>query len=167
MLISGNGLKSTGSDQSKSIRFVEKYKDLWQPIQPSFFEITVAMAFDHFRKHRVDIAIIETGLGGGRLDSTNIIQPLLSVITNIGFDHTQFLGNTLEQIAFEKAGIIKSKIPVIIGEWNGKTAPVFKEKAKQEMAPIHFASKHVKINPDQIVGEFFCCRHRCQPGLIN
>ena len=132
--------------QKEVIRFVEKYKDHWQPIQPSFFEITVAMAFDHFRKHQVDIAIIETGLGG-RLDSTNITQPLLSVITNIGFDHTQFLGNTLEQIAFEKAGIIKSKTPVIIGEWNGKTAPVFKDKAKQEMAPIHFASKQVKIIP--------------------
>ena len=130
--------------QKEVVRFVDKYKDQWQPIQPSFFEITVVMAFDHFRKHRVDIAIIETGLGG-RLDSTNIIQPLLSIITNIGFDHTQFLGNTLELIAFEKAGIIKSKIPVIIGEWNGKTAPVFKEKAIKEMAPIHFASKHVKI----------------------
>jgi dihydrofolate synthase/folylpolyglutamate synthase len=128
------------------VSFVDKYKDRWQPIQPSFFEITVTMAFDHFRKHQVDIAIIETGLGG-RLDSTNIIQPLLSVITNIGFDHTQFLGNTLELIAFEKAGIIKTKIPVIIGEWNGKTVPVFKEKARQEMAPIHFASKHVKIKP--------------------
>jgi dihydrofolate synthase/folylpolyglutamate synthase len=132
--------------QREVVRFVEKYKDQWQSIQPSFFEITVAMAFDHFRKHKVDIAIIETGLGG-RLDSTNIIQPKLSVITNIGFDHTQFLGNTLELIAFEKAGIIKSKIPAIIGEWNVKTAPVFKEKAKQEQAPIHFASKHVKINP--------------------
>lgn len=131
--------------QKEVIRFVDQYKEHWQAIQPSFFEITVAMAFDHFRKHKVDIAIIETGLGG-RLDSTNIIQPLLSVITNIGFDHTQFLGNTLEQIAFEKAGIIKPKIPVIIGEWNGKTAPVFKEKAKQENAPIHFASKHILIN---------------------
>jgi dihydrofolate synthase / folylpolyglutamate synthase len=128
------------------IRFVEQYKDQWQDIQPSFFEITVAMAFDHFRKQKVDIAIIETGLGG-RLDSTNIIQPLLSVITNIGFDHTQFLGTTLEQIAFEKAGIIKPKIPVVIGEWNGKTAPVFKAKAKQENAPIHFASKHLQMEP--------------------
>src|SRR4029079_204614 len=83
--------------QNEVVLFVEKYKDQWQVIQPSFFEITVAMAFDHFRKHKVDIAIIETGLGG-RLDSTNIIMPQLSVITNIGFDHMQFLGNTLEQI---------------------------------------------------------------------
>jgi len=132
--------------QKEVIHFVDQYKDQWQDIQPSFFEITVAMAFDHFRKHNVDIAIIETGLGG-RLDSTNIIQPLLSVITNIGFDHTQFLGNTLEQIAFEKAGIIKPLTPVVIGEWNRLTAPVFKQKASEENAPIHFASKHLRIKP--------------------
>ena len=132
--------------QKDVIRFVGQYKDQWQAIQPSFFEITVAMAFDHFRNQKVDIAIIETGLGG-RLDSTNIIQPMLSVITNIGFDHVQFLGNTLELIAFEKAGIIKSKTPVVIGEWNAKTAPVFKEKAKLENAPIHFASKHLQLTP--------------------
>jgi dihydrofolate synthase/folylpolyglutamate synthase len=130
--------------QKRSDPFVVQYKDQWQAIQPSFFEITVAMAFDHFRKQKVDIAIIETGLGG-RLDSTNIILPKLSVITNIGFDHMQFLGNTLEQIAFEKAGIIKTYIPVIIGEWNPKTAPVFKKKASQEKAPIHFASKHIHL----------------------
>ena len=130
--------------QKEVIQFVERYNDQWKVIEPSFFEITVAMAFDHFRNQKVDIAIIETGLGG-RLDSTNIIQPMLSVITNIGFDHTQFLGNTLEQIAFEKAGIIKSKTPAIIGEWNAKTAPVFKEKANHESAPIHFASKHLQL----------------------
>lgn len=130
--------------QKEVIHFVEQYKDQWQTIQPSFFEITVAMAFEHFRKHKIDMAIIETGLGG-RLDSTNIIMPKLSVITNIGFDHMQFLGNTLEQIAFEKAGIIKKNIPVIIGEWNPKTAPVFKKKALEENAPIHFASKHIHL----------------------
>lgn len=131
--------------QNEVIQFVEQYKDQWQAIQPSFFEITVALAFDHFRKHKIDMAIIETGLGG-RLDSTNIIVPQLSVITNIGFDHMQFLGNTLEQIAFEKAGIIKAYIPVIIGEWNPKTAPVFKKKASDENAPIHFASKHIHLH---------------------
>ncbi len=122
--------------------FVKKYKEKWQAIQPSFFEITVAMAFDYFRNEKVDIAIIETGLGG-RLDSTNIIRPMLSVITNIGYDHMQMLGHTLPEIAFEKAGIIKHKIPVIIGEWRKETAEVFKEKAKNEEAPIHFASRHI------------------------
>ncbi len=132
--------------QKEVVHFVEQNKDHWKVIQPSFFEITVAMAFEHFRKHKVDMAIIETGLGG-RLDSTNIILPKLSVITNIGFDHTQFLGDTLEQIAFEKAGIIKKNIPVTIGEWNGKTAVVFKKKASEENAPIHFASKHIHLTP--------------------
>lgn len=134
--------------QKEVKRFVENNKDHWQAIQPSFFEITVAMAFDYFRNQQVDIAIIETGLGG-RLDSTNIILPRLSVITNIGFDHTQFLGDTLEQIAFEKAGIIKNSIPVTIGEWNSKTAPVFKKKAAEENAPIHFASKHLRLFPQK------------------
>ncbi|HZV71674.1 MAG TPA: folylpolyglutamate synthase/dihydrofolate synthase family protein [Saprospiraceae bacterium] len=124
------------------IRFVEKWNEKWQSIQPSFFEITVAMAFDHFRNEKVDIAIIETGLGG-RLDSTNIITPMLSVITNIGYDHMQMLGHTLPEIASEKAGIIKRRIPVIIGEWQKETAEVFKVKAKQEDAPISFASKHI------------------------
>lgn len=139
-------IKINGKMISKKevIHFVERWKETWQTIQPSFFEITVAMAFDHFRKHKVDIAIIETGLGG-RLDSTNIILPKLSVITNIGFDHTQFLGDTLEKIALEKAGIIKKNIPVTIGEWNPKTAPVFKKKAAEVDAPIHFASKHIKL----------------------
>ncbi len=126
------------------IRFVEKHKAQWEEIRPSFFEITVALAFDHFRKEKVDIAIIETGLGG-RLDSTNIITPLLSVITNIGFDHMQMLGDTLEAIAGEKAGIIKPGIPVIIGEWNKATATVFKAKAIKEKSPIHFASRHITL----------------------
>lgn len=129
------------------VRFVKDYKEKWSTIQPSFFEITLAMAFDFFRKEKIDIAVIETGLGG-RLDSTNIITPLLSVITNIGFDHMKMLGNTLPEIAFEKAGIIKHSVPVIIGEWQKETAPVFKIKASKEEAPIHFASKHLVI--DQI-----------------
>lgn len=126
------------------IRFVKKQKESWAVIKPSFFEITVAMAFDFFRNEKVDIAIIETGLGG-RLDSTNIIRPLMSVITNIGLDHMNMLGDTLPQIAFEKAGIIKPGTPVIIGEWHKETAGVFVEKARREHAPIHFASRHLKV----------------------
>lgn len=125
------------------IDFVENNKPLFEEIRPSFFEITVAMAFDHFSREEVDIAIIETGLGG-RLDSTNIITPLLSVITNISFDHTNFLGNTLPLIAGEKAGIIKPNIPVIIGEIHSETKPVFLKKAKLENAPIHFAEDHLE-----------------------
>jgi dihydrofolate synthase / folylpolyglutamate synthase len=128
--------------------FVEKYKSGWESIQPSFFEITVAMAFDYFRNENIDIAIIETGLGG-RLDSTNIITPLLSVITNIGYDHMQMLGNTLPEIAFEKAGIIKNNVPVVIGEFQNETADVFIDKAHQESAPITFASKELSIVEEQ------------------
>lgn len=128
------------------IQFVNLHKAQWKEIAPSFFEITVAMAFDHFRKQKVDIAVIETGLGG-RLDSTNIIHPMLSVITNIGFDHMNLLGNTLPEIAYEKAGIIKPGTPVIIGEWHAETASVFKAKATDVLAPIHFASKHMQVKP--------------------
>lgn len=131
--------------EKEVIRFVKNYREKWEAVQPSFFEITVAMAFDFFRREKVDIAIIETGLGG-RLDSTNIITPMLSVITNIGFDHMQMLGYTLPEIAFEKAGIIKPHVPVIIGEWQKETAPVFKQKAAQETAPIYFASRHLKLD---------------------
>jgi len=127
------------------VNFVESYRNKWQEMEPSFFEITVAMAFDHFRNEKVDIAIIETGLGG-RLDSTNIITPMLSVITNIGYDHMQMLGYSLPEIAHEKAGIIKKGIPVIIGEWQKETAEVFKQKANEEEAPISFASRHIVIN---------------------
>ncbi len=127
------------------IRFVERYQLDWKPIQPSFFEITVAMAFDYFRQQRVDMAIIETGLGG-RLDSTNIITPRMSIITNIGLDHTQMLGETLPLIASEKAGIIKPGIPAIIGEWHPQTASVFKRKAESCKAPIHFASRHITMS---------------------
>lgn len=130
------------------VHFVEEFKEKWTAIQPSFFEITLAMAFDFFRREKIDIAVIETGLGG-RLDSTNIITPLISVITNIGFDHMKMLGNTLPEIAFEKAGIIKHGVPVIIGEWQRETAPVFKNKALKEKAPIHFASKHLLVEQTQ------------------
>ena len=127
------------------VRFVTRYRERWAAIQPSFFEITVAMAFDYFKREKIDIAIIETGLGG-RLDSTNIIMPRLSVITNIGLDHMQMLGNTIPEIAGEKAGIIKPSIPVVIGEWQRDTTEVFRKKAKMENAPIHFASKHIQLS---------------------
>src|SRR5690606_15429408 len=113
-------------------------------ISPSFFEVTVAMAFDHFAKSEVDIAVIEVGLGG-RLDSTNIINPEISVITNIGYDHVNILGNTLEEIASEKAGIIKKQTPVVIGEYLDETKSVFINKAFAENAPIYFASDEVNI----------------------
>ncbi len=120
------------------ISFTEKIKPYIDSIQPSFFEITVAMCFDYFSQMEIDYAIVETGLGG-RLDSTNIIHPILSIITNIGDDHMDLLGNTLAEIASEKAGIIKSNTPVIIGESQMETDQVFIEKAKQENAPIYFA----------------------------
>lgn len=119
--------------------FVTRYKTQCEPIQLSFFEWTVGLAFDYFRMQKVDVAIIETGLGG-RLDSTNVITPLLSVITNIGFDHMNLLGNTLPKIAAEKAGIIKNKVPVVIGESSSKTDAVFIKKAKIKKAEIYFAS---------------------------
>lgn len=120
------------------IDFVEKEKSFFEPLHPSFFEITTAMAFKYFAEEHVDVAVIEVGLGG-RLDCTNIIKPELSIITNISFDHQQFLGNTLTEIAGEKAGIIKSDIPVIIGETVPETQLVFKEKAKTVGTRIIFA----------------------------
>ncbi|MGB5382578.1 MAG: folylpolyglutamate synthase/dihydrofolate synthase family protein [Lutimonas sp.] len=121
------------------VDFIDLNKVFLENQQLSFFEMTVGMAFDHFAKEKVDVAVIEVGLGG-RLDSTNIIHPILSVITNIGFDHMQFLGNTLPEIAFEKAGIIKKNTPVVISETQKETKPVFLSKAKLENAPIYFAS---------------------------
>ncbi|QQX78156.1 MULTISPECIES: bifunctional folylpolyglutamate synthase/dihydrofolate synthase [Aequorivita] len=126
--------------------FVEEHKPFFESNQLSFFEMTVGLAFDYFRNEKVDVAIIEVGMGG-RLDSTNIITPEISVITNIGLDHTQFLGDTLEKVAFEKAGIIKNRVPVIIGETLPETKPVFEKIASERDAPIFFAetcdiSKH-------------------------
>lgn len=120
------------------VDFVAQNKHHFQTIQPSFFEMTVALCFDYFAKEKVEVAIIETGLGG-RLDSTNIITPQLSVITNIGWDHMDMLGDTLEKIAAEKAGIIKPEVPVVIGETQHETTQVFMEKAHTENAPILFA----------------------------
>lgn len=120
------------------IDFVEKERSFFEPLHPSFFELTTALAFKYFAEQKVDIAIIEVGLGG-RLDCTNIITPILSIITNISKDHTQFLGNTLADIAGEKAGIIKPGVPVIIGENLPETRPVFQQKALKENSPIIFA----------------------------
>ncbi|MDR1897939.1 MAG: bifunctional folylpolyglutamate synthase/dihydrofolate synthase [Prevotellaceae bacterium] len=133
-------IKVNGQEISEQsvIDFVENNKPVIESLKPSFFEITSAMAFWFFADMQVDVAVIETGLGG-RLDSTNIITPALSVITNIGFDHTEFLGNDLRSIAFEKAGIIKPEIPVIIGEKHDLTTDVFTEKAKATHSPIFFA----------------------------
>ena len=124
------------------VRFVELYqeKNRYENIEPSFFELTVSMAFDYFRSMSIDVAVVEVGLGG-RLDSTNVISPEVSVITNISFDHMNLLGNTLPKIAAEKAGIIKSGIPVVIGESHPETAPVFIEFAERLGAPILFADQ--------------------------
>jgi dihydrofolate synthase/folylpolyglutamate synthase len=120
--------------------FVNQYKPDFERIQPSFFEMTVALCFDYFGKEKVDIAVIETGLGG-RLDSTNVINPLLSIITNISFDHVNLLGDTIEKIAAEKAGIIKKNTPVVISQTQANTIDVFNNKANKEHAPIYFADQ--------------------------
>lgn len=127
------------------VDFVERTKTISEEINPSFFELTVAMAFDHFEKEKVDIAIIETGLGG-RLDSTNVITPILSIITNIGYDHMDMLGDTLEKIATEKAGIIKPHIPVVIGEYLPETKNIFINKALACHAPIYFAQDEYEVS---------------------
>ena len=125
--------------ESEVVEFVEQTKTLVDTVEPSFFELTVAMAFDYFAREQVDLAIIEVGLGG-RLDSTNIITPLASLITNIGYDHTDILGDTLFLIASQKAGIIKPGIPAVVGEWVGETRPVFTTVAEANNAPLFFAS---------------------------
>jgi dihydrofolate synthase/folylpolyglutamate synthase len=129
-----------GIEEDFVVGFVEKMRPLMESIHPSFFEITVAMAFDYFVEKKVDIAIIEVGLGG-RLDSTNIIQPQLSVITNIGWDHMNMLGDTLNAIATEKAGIIKQDTPVVIGEKHPETEKIFRDTAAAQQAPITFAEE--------------------------
>lgn len=123
------------------VRFIEDHHLKFEEIKPSFFEMTVSMAFDYFAKENIDIAIVEVGMGG-RLDSTNIIDPDISIITNIGFDHTAFLGNSLPEIAKEKAGIIKKETPVVIGETHSETEPVFRNFAKEKTAEIYFADKY-------------------------
>jgi dihydrofolate synthase/folylpolyglutamate synthase len=130
--------------EAKVTGFVQRVQPLIESIEPSFFELTVAMAFDYFAEAGVDIAIIETGLGG-RLDSTNVVMPDLSVITNISFDHTNLLGNTRAAIAGEKAGIIKTNIPVVIGERHPETDAVFAAKAAAMQAPIFFAQDQWQV----------------------
>ncbi|GAB2983305.1 folylpolyglutamate synthase/dihydrofolate synthase family protein [Mucilaginibacter puniceus] len=131
------------------IDFVAKHRKDFDEIAPSFFEMTVALAFDAFAKEQVDIAVVETGLGG-RLDSTNVITPLLSIITNIGWDHMNLLGDTLPKIAAEKAGIIKPNIPVIIGEKQDDVADVFIRKAEEEKAAISFASEVFEVKGERL-----------------
>lgn len=135
--------------ENEVISFVQKYKSDFEQINLSFFEWTVGLAFNYFATEKVDIAVIETGLGG-RLDSTNVVTPEVSVITNIGIDHTQFLGDTLEKIATEKAGIVKSNIPVVIGETQKETKAVFKNKATECKSNILFADKiiHESLETD-------------------
>lgn len=123
------------------INFIKNNKSFFEAHNLSFFEMTVGLAFDCFSNHKVDIAVVEVGLGG-RLDSTNIITPEVSVITNIGYDHTQFLGETLPEIAFEKAGIIKHKVPVVIGEYQVETFPVFEKIASEKSSPLFLAANN-------------------------
>ena len=132
-------------DEEFVVNFVEAHKNYLEDNSLSFFEMTVGMAFQYFSVNRVDIAIIEVGLGG-RLDSTNIIIPEVSVITNIGFDHVQFLGNTYEAIAIEKAGIIKKNVPVVIGETHPKTKVVFEDKSNEQQTEIYFADQLIHEN---------------------
>ncbi|PQJ69353.1 bifunctional folylpolyglutamate synthase/dihydrofolate synthase [Polaribacter butkevichii] len=139
--------------EKKVSSFIEQHKDFLEKQRLSFFEMTVGLAFDYFAEEKIDIAIVEVGLGG-RLDSTNIITPEVSVITNIGLDHTQFLGETLPEIAFEKAGIIKSKIPVIIGEEQEAVKSVFIAKADECNAPIYFASDDNKSYKTDLLGDY-------------
>jgi dihydrofolate synthase/folylpolyglutamate synthase len=130
------------------IDFIDRHRPFFEPVQPSFFELTMEMAFDWFATAGVDIAVIEVGLGG-RLDSTNIIAPELSIITNISFDHMQFLGDTLPQIASEKAGIIKPNTPVVIGEAEGEVKEVFVRKAREVGAPLYFAEECFQLTPSE------------------
>jgi dihydrofolate synthase/folylpolyglutamate synthase len=136
------------------VDFVKNNKPFFEANALSFFEMTVGLAFDYFVKEHVDVAVIEVGMGG-RLDSTNVITPLVSVITNIGFDHTQFLGDTLAKIAAEKAGIIKHNIPVVIGEYHQETYPVFQNKAAAEQAPIFIAHTAPEVSfPCALQGDY-------------
>jgi dihydrofolate synthase/folylpolyglutamate synthase len=149
-------IKINGKDIAEEFvtDFIDKHKHFFESNDMSFFEMTVGLAFDYFAKEKVNIAIIEVGMGG-RLDATNIITPLVSVITNIGLDHTQFLGNTLDAIAFEKAGIIKPNIPVVIGEYTLETKPVFLAKAKECKAEINFAADLIsEIYPSDLIGDY-------------
>ncbi|MBQ4476850.1 MAG: bifunctional folylpolyglutamate synthase/dihydrofolate synthase, partial [Bacteroidales bacterium] len=141
--------------------FINDNQEIIGKLKPSFFEMSVALAFKYFADMKVDVAVIEVGMGG-RLDSTNIITPELSVITNISFDHTQFLGNTLPLIAGEKAGIIKPGIPVVIGQTQAETKDVFLAKAKEQNSPITFADKEIKVEKTKVADN-----HKYAEYLIN
>lgn len=149
-------IKINGVEISETFvcEFIEQHQSFFEANDMSFFEMSVGLAFDYFAKEKVDIAIIEVGLGG-RLDATNIITPLVAVITNIGIDHVQFLGNTLEAIAGEKAGIIKPQIPVVIGEYTPETLPVFLATAERNKAKIYFASDLIlETYPSDLLGDY-------------
>ncbi|MDD2674972.1 MAG: bifunctional folylpolyglutamate synthase/dihydrofolate synthase [Flavobacterium sp.] len=150
-----NGPEVSGDISEEFVTdFINEHKTFFESNDMSFFEMTVGLAFDYFAKEKVDIAVIEVGMGG-RLDATNIITPLVSVITNIGLDHTQFLGNTLEAIAFEKAGIIKPNIPIIIGEYTPETKPVFLVKAKECNSEIYFAADLIsETYSSDLIGDY-------------
>ncbi len=137
--------------KSRVVKFVEQHRPFFDTIEPSFFEWTVGLAFDYFAQEKVDVAIIETGLGG-RLDSTNVVTPELSIITNISLDHTNLLGKTLPKIAAEKAGIIKRGVPVLIGETQEEVKTVFVNKARAVKAPIFFADKLVRVEDPRLQG---------------
>ncbi len=141
-------IKINGKDilENEVIDFVQKNRELVEDIHPSFFEWTVALAFHYFAEQGVDMAIVETGLGG-RLDSTNVMKPEMCIITNIGFDHVQFLGDTLPKIAWEKAGIIKDHTPVVVGEFVNETRPVFEDRANTLHAPLIFAQDNQFESP--------------------
>ena len=134
--------------KQKVIEFIDNNKDTFTKIKSSFFEMTVGMAFDYFANEKVDFAVIETGLGG-RLDSTNLCKPVISIITNIGIDHTAFLGNTLEQITTEKAGIIKPNIPVVIGRYQKNIKHIFEQKSTQLSSPLFFVKDNISFIPSQ------------------
>ncbi|GAA4269421.1 bifunctional folylpolyglutamate synthase/dihydrofolate synthase [Hyunsoonleella aestuarii] len=149
-------IKINGKEISKQfvIGFIKRNKSFFEKNQLSFFEMTVGMAFDYFSKQEIDIAVVEVGMGG-RLDSTNIITPKVSVITNIGLDHTQFLGDTLELIAHEKGGIIKPNVPIVIGETQKETLPVFKDIAHKNNSKIVFADKNIiKDYKSDLIGSY-------------
>ncbi|MCL1868315.1 MAG: Mur ligase family protein, partial [Paludibacter sp.] len=161
-------------DHQYVINFVERHKNLLEQKKLSFFEFTTAMAFRYFYDNKIKIAVVEVGLGG-RLDSTNILTPLLSVITNIALDHTEFLGNTLADIAAEKAGIIKKKVPVVVGEAVDETRPVFIEKANELLAPLFFAQEKYEITDPEylpngkisyiVISKKYAFSFKCFSGL--
>ncbi len=154
------------------VQFVKENRSVIEKIEPSFFEMTVLMAFRYFAEKKVDIAVIETGLGG-RLDSTNIIDPIVSVLTNIGLDHTRFLGNSLEEIAFEKAGIIKPGRPVVVGKWQQETSGIFEARAEKTQSCLIYADKMYKTDYTLLTPErarilnIYAGRTLVYPNLIS